>query len=119
MDFSFEEKNNLLSVIKNNQFDQAFDVITSSNWWDDNTVTQDLERERFLYQIYFEYHDILNKEGVKNFNYDYRDISIAERNHDMSPSEKMFFMNRLKSQLDIELKKVRDGIYESSEAIKV
>ncbi|PLS19389.1 hypothetical protein CVD28_02950 [Bacillus sp. M6-12] len=99
MDYTKEEKKVMISVLKERDFKKAFLSITECNWWANHTITNDMERENFLYRKYFDYHHLIFVEGIK-------EIEVEEGYK---------LMNHLKIQLDDELRKVKKGIYESEE----
>lgn len=95
------DKDKMIKLVKERAFENAFDSITSSNWWSDDTMTDNVQRENFLYQTYFAYYDLLTIDGVKGLDRN----GIAK------------VLHRVKQQLDVEIKKIKNGIYEPNEVI--
>lgn len=98
MDLTTKDKEQMISTIKNRKYTEAFNIVTDSNWWDDNNITYNVERENFVYQVYFAYYNLLTIEGVKGVN----GVDVWEH------------LRSLKTQLDQELLKIKNGIYESN-----
>lgn len=90
-----EEQKRMNDVLKENRIDEAFLVMTESNWWDNDTITNNTERAKFLYETYFDYYHLLFTEGVKG----------------IDKEEAQTLIHQLKLQLDEELDKVKRGIF--------
>lgn len=94
-----EETREMIQLLKERNFKQAYERVTASNWWADDTLTNDTERENFLYKLYFAYYHLLLLEGVAG-------IEVKDA---------YLMLRHLKNQLDNELANVSKGIYEVKE----
>lgn len=84
-------------IIKNKTYDEAYSHIVNMAWWSDdseNSSTTDSQRELFLYREFFEYYNLLTIIGISGFKED-----------------KQIAINQLKIQLDTELNKMKNHIY--------
>lgn len=96
------EKKRMEKILKGKEFSKAFDLITESNWWGDENLTSDMERENSLYKTYFDYYYLIFAEGVDG-------IAVKEG---------YIYMHQLKLQLDKELEKIKKSIYQSEEELE-
>ena len=98
-DLSPTEIENRKSILKGKQYEKAFHNLTKRNWWDNDTIVNDAERFKFLYENFFEYYDLLRIEEIK-------EIKTEEHPH---------ILYALRVQLEKELQKVKERIYIISE----
>lgn len=96
------EKKRMEKILKGKEFARGFDLMTESNWWGDDSLTNDMERENFLYKTYFNYYHLIFTEGVDG-------IAVKEG---------YIYMHQLKLQLDKELEKIKKAIYQSEEELE-
>jgi hypothetical protein len=87
-----------ITLIKNKEYKNAYIHMVDMGWWSDTDLTSDTDRELFLYRDFFEYYNLLTITGVCGLS---EDVYII--------------INKLKNQLDKELFKVENHIYEVNE----
>lgn len=95
MTLSKQGKQTMVNVLKNKRFEEAYFMLTQRNWWEDNTLTNDMERIKYLYETFFDYYNLLFTEGING----------------IEKEEEHVLIHQLKLQLDKELTKVERSIY--------
>lgn len=92
---SKQDIENMKSILRRKQYEEAFHTLTNRNWWDNDAVVNDDERFKFLYETFFEYYDLLRIEEIK----------------EIKTEEHPRIIYALREQLEKELKKVKERIY--------
>jgi hypothetical protein len=84
---------------KNEQeyINQLYDEVVSKTWWSDSNITNNTEREKYLYELFIEYYDIVSNNQIKE---------IAELEN-----IKFWLIGKCRKQLDAELERVKNGDY--------
>jgi len=84
---------------KNEQeyINQLYDEVVSKTWWSDNTIINNIEREKFLYKEFIEYYDIISNDEIE-------EIVELEK-------IKFWLINKCRNQLEEELELVRTNKY--------
>jgi predicted TIM-barrel fold metal-dependent hydrolase len=81
---------------KNEQeyINQLYEEVTSKTWWSDNSITNNTERQKYLYELFIEYYDIISNDQI---------ISIADKE-----KIKFWLIDKCRNQLEKELERVRN-----------
>ena len=74
------------------------------SWWHDSKLVNDIERDRFLYQVFMEYYSIIINGDIKQ--------TEVKGNNELTFRNRFTLINICKNQLDIELKRVERREYE-------
>ena len=73
---------------------QLYDEVVSKTWWNDPSITNNIERENFLYEEFVEYYDIINNDEIE-------EIVRLE-------NIKFWLINKCRNQLEKELERVKN-----------
>ena len=95
---------NLRNIFKHNDKkykDKLSSHLINTEWWCDNTITNDIEREKLLYEAFSKYYDII-------WNGEVRETEIEGKQHE----SRYRLINICKMQLDVEIAKVKRKAYE-------
>jgi len=76
---------------------QLYDEVVSKTWWNDPSITNNIERENFLYEEFVEYYDIINNDEIE-------EIVRLE-------NIKFWLINKCRNQLEKELERVKNKDY--------
>lgn len=80
--------------------ENLYKEVIDTNWWSDNKLTNDIERERFLYRLFMNYYDlIMNGEIIDTEECENKD------------TKRLLLINRCKIQLDKELDRIKNNDY--------
>jgi hypothetical protein len=80
--------------------ENLYKEVIDTNWWSDDKLTNDIERERFLYIMFVDYYDLI-------MNGEIREIEECED----KDTKRLLLINRCKIQLDKELSRVKSKKY--------
>lgn len=81
--------------------EQLYDNLVDMAWWSDEKLTNDRERENFLYEAFFQYYSAIMNDEVREIQ--------ESLNKDR---DRLWLINICKMQLDKELRRVENKDYE-------
>lgn len=92
---------------KNEQeyINQLYDEVVSKTWWSNSSITNNAEREKYLYREFVEYYDIINEQCSKIFDYE-----KLEKTEDLLKIS-LWLIGKCRNQLEKELERIRNSDY--------
>lgn len=81
--------------------EKLYENLVDMGWWSDHSITNDLERERFLYEAFISYYNVIINGEVKE----------TEEIESQKDRARLLLINRCKLQLDKELRRVENKDY--------
>jgi hypothetical protein len=85
--------------------EKLYENLVDMAWWSDTKTTNDLERERFLYEAFISYYNVIINGEVKE----------TEEVESQKDRARLLLINRCKLQLEKELRRVENKDYEREE----
>jgi hypothetical protein len=83
---------------------KLYENLVDMAWWSNNSTTNDIERERFLYEAFMGYYSVIMNDEVREIE--------ESLNKD---KDRLWLINICKIQLDKELRRVENKDYEREE----
>lgn len=81
--------------------EKLYDNLVDMGWWSDNTITNDIERERYLYEAFIGYYNVIINGEVKE----------TEEIDNQKDKARLLLINKCKLQLEKELRRVENKDY--------
>lgn len=81
--------------------EKLYENLVEMSWWSDNTITNDIERERYLYEAFIGYYNVIINGEVKE----------TEKIESQKDRARLLLINRCKLQLEKELRRIENKDY--------
>jgi hypothetical protein len=82
--------------------EKLYDDLVDKIWWRDSDITNDTERQKFLYEAFIEYYNVIINGEVKE----------TEENENIGKDRaELILINKCKMQLDKEIRRVQNKDY--------
>jgi hypothetical protein len=81
--------------------EKLYDNLVDMPWWSNEQITNDTERQKFLYEAFIEYYNIINNGEIRE----------TEKDEDQKEHRRYLLINLCKTQLEKELERVNNKDY--------